>query len=50
MFYGVFMRVVKIIISMFSFICICEFYLKIYLFKKYDYDFEIKCFNVLIDI
>lgn len=48
MFYGVLMRVVKTI-SMLSLTCTSESYLKIHLPKKYDYDSETKCLNVLID-
>lgn len=49
MFYGVLMRVVKTITSMLSLTCTRESYLKIHLPKKYDYDSETKCLNVLID-
>lgn len=43
------MRVVKTITSMLSLTCTSESYLKIHLPKKYDYDSETKCLNVLID-
>lgn len=47
--YGVLMRVVKTITSMLGLTCTRESYLKIHLPKKYDYDSETKCLNVLID-
>lgn len=47
--YGVLMRVVKTITTMLSLTCTSESYLKIHLPKKYDYDSETKCLNVLID-